>query len=581
MSSPHDGPGRRAPDRTAAPGRPRAVRTPGASPAAAAQAWPTWLVVLVVAAGYSAGSLVSFLLFQASTAGAVFFPPAGVSFAALVLTPRRQWPWVLATVAVAEMVLDVSQGQSWHVVWGFALANTVEPFVSATLVRRLVGRPDLSRRHDLGVFVLAAMVIGPMVGGLIGATTIAIGLGGSWIDGFPPFWAGDALGVLTVAGTVLTWSGAPRRGERAFIVQVVSATLVTALVTVLAFLPRTVPLAYLPIPLLFAVAFRYGVVAVAASGLAMTLAANVMTAAGRGSWAGLADTPNAEIATLQVFLGVAILGAWALAVEINEEQRTSRAYAREHEAAHQLQRALLPHVPEVLPGAAVAASYRPADEQHDVGGDWYDVYALGEDRLAVVVGDVIGHDLQAAATMGRLNATLRAITSLPHTGPAQVLALLDRACVDIPGAPSSTVGYGEYDAHDGLFRYACAGHPPPLLVHDRTARYLPGGRSPVLGLEHDAWEEAELTIPPGAMLVWYSDGLVERRTTDIDTGLDRLAAVAAGLDPAAPPQSWCDAIIERLTDAEDVEDDLVLICLRLDRSSDPRTVTDPAGATVR
>jgi len=522
-----------------------------------------WQVLALVAAGYAVGSLISFLLFEASTAGAVFFPPAGVSLAALVLTRRRWWPWILVTVVLTETVIDLSQGMAWRSFWGFALANSVEPLISALLLRRLVGRLDLSRRRDLGFFLLCGVVIGPFFGGLIGGTTISIGQGVAWLDAFLPFWAGDALGVLTVGGTILTWRAVRSTEQALHPAKVAALSLLIAAVTVVAFWPQTVPLAYLPMPLLLWLAFGYGVAVVAAAGLAMTLTANIMSAAGRGPWAALASTPHAEVATLQLFLAVAILAAWLLAVEIQERERAARMYEREHEAAHQLQRALLPEVPARLLGADIGATYRPADAQHEVGGDWYDAFALPDGRVGLVVGDITGHDLQAAIAMGRMHAALRVLATAPHDGPGQVLEALDEASAHIPGAPFSTVGYAEYDVRAGQLRYACAGHPPPLLVDGEGPRFLPDGRSTPLGVTDDTRPDATVSVHPGAMLLWYSDGLIERRGSDLDTGLDRLARVAATFDTTASPQAWCDAVIESLTGGQHMDDDVVLICLRL------------------
>lgn len=238
-------------------------------------------LVLAVAGAYAAGSVVSFVLFEASTVGAVFFPSAGVTLAALLLTPRSRWPWVLGTVVAVEATVDVLYGLPAASVPGFVLANTLEPLVGASLIRRFGGPLDLRRRRDLGRFVGAGVLAGPFVGALVGATTNALVLDRDWLDTFFPFWAGDGLGVLAVGGAALAWrAGGVPDGKTA--VRRLLLVLVTAGVTVVAFWPELVPLAYLPMPLLFLFAFRYGVPVVTAGGLAMTLAANVMTAAGRG-----------------------------------------------------------------------------------------------------------------------------------------------------------------------------------------------------------------------------------------------------------------------------------------------------------
>ncbi|MGY1808156.1 SpoIIE family protein phosphatase [Blastococcus sp. SYSU D00669] len=665
-----------------------------------------WRLVLLVGAAYAVGALTSFLLFEASPTGAVLFLPAGVTLAALVLNEPRRWPWVLGTAAVVEVVVDVSQGLEFPWVLGFALANTAEPLVAATLLRRFVRDVDLSRRRDLGCFLLCGGVAGPFVGGLIGSVTIHLSQGPAVLDGLLPFWAGDGLGAITVGGAVLSWRLERDRPTAAGILHRLACVAATVALTVVTFWPTQAPVAYLTLPLLLWFAVRYGVPVVTEAGLALAVTANVMTVTGHGPWASLEDSPRMEAAALQLFVAVTVLSAWLLAVEILERERArsasrrersarrrvealqavtaglataatsdaiaevlvrsgiglladsgavgvltpdgarlrvwttgaasgpvevplddasivttaaltgtpvrtgsdlavparaagttvgalafgfdtadaldddvtavartlaelmaqalhrARLYEAEREAAHQLQQAFLPSVPDVLPGALVAGCYRPADEQHDIGGDWYDAFPLADGRIAFVVGDVVGHDLGAAAAMGRLHSALRVVAAAPHDGPAAVLEALDQASAAIPGARFATIGYGEYDPVAGRLRYACAGHPPPLLVTDHRAEFLPGGRSRPLAVQTAARTEAEVDVPPGAVLIWYSDGLVERRGADLDAGLGRLADVAAGLDGDHPAQ-WCDGVMRQLTGGRRLQDDVVLICLRL------------------
>jgi serine phosphatase RsbU (regulator of sigma subunit) len=534
------------------------------------------------------------------------------------------------------------------------------------------------------------------------------------LDGLLPFWAGDGLGVLVVGGAVLTWPldrgrpGAPGPVRRALLL------LLTAGVTVAVFWPVTVTLAYLTLPWLFWLALRYEVAVVTEAGLVVAVTANVMTVVGRGPWAPLSDSPQVEAAVLQLFIGVTVLGAWLLAVEIAERERArfvsrretaarrrvealqevtaglataattdaiaevlvrsgiglladsgavgmidrdgarlrvwttagldvttvslgdpsplttaarrhapvrawlpaalavparaagttfgalefrfadegaidsdiaamartlaelmapalhrARLYEDEREAAHQLQQSLLPVVLDELPGAEFAGCYRPADQHHDIGGDWYDAFPLLGGQVGFAVGDVVGHDLRAAAAMGRLHSALSALAAAPHDGPAAVLDALDRASSTIPGAGLTTIGYGEYDPATGRLRYACAGHPPPLLVTDHHAEFLTGGRSRPLAAAAEPRTEATVDVPPGSMLLWYSDGLVERRDADLDAGLDRLASVASRLD-GAHPQTWCDTVMDKLTGGQRLHDDVVLICLRLQPSTPGR-----------
>src|SRR4051812_21530308 len=200
-----------------------------------------WRLVLAVAAGYAAGSITSFALFESSSTGAVLFLPAGVTLSALVLSDRRRWPWVLATAALVEVVIDRTQGIGPLAVWGFSLANTAEPLVGAILLRRFAPTPDLSRRRDLGAFLLCGVLAGPFVGAVIGSLTIHFSQGPAVLDGLLPFWAGDGLGALAVAGAVLTGRldrgvpGSPDPVRRAVLL------VLTAGVTVAVFWPAAIP----------------------------------------------------------------------------------------------------------------------------------------------------------------------------------------------------------------------------------------------------------------------------------------------------------------------------------------------------
>jgi integral membrane sensor domain MASE1 len=538
-----------------------------------------WRLIGLVAAGYLAGSTFSFLVLDAPTALAVLFPPAGVTLAALLLTPRSSWPWILGTAACSELFSDhLIHGMSLESSVGFALANSVEPLVSALLLGLVGFTGDLSKRRDLASFLGLAVVAGPMVGGLIGATTIALTLDGPWLESFPAFWSGDALGVLTVGGTILAVTGA--RWRRTEFLQFAALGITTAVVTVIGFLPEDLPLIYLPIPLLLLMALRYGVAYVLGAGLVMTLTANAVSSLGYGPWGQNVRVPTAAIATLQLFLAMTILAAWLLAVAIGERERAFRRYEREHESALQLQRALMPQVPESLAGTTIAACYRPADREHEVGGDWYDAFDLDDGRVGIVVGDILGHELKAAVAMGRLHAVLRVVTAGRSREPKAVLEALDESVDAIPGAWCSTVGYADYDPADGTLRYACAGHPPPLLVTREGARYLQDGRSAPLGVTEIPRTQGVEKVPPGAVLVWYSDGLVERRTHSIDDGLEGLAAVATALDFDATPQEWCDRVLAALT-TDRVEDDIIVICLRLTGQSERDRDPSPTRGSAR
>jgi integral membrane sensor domain MASE1 len=526
------------------------------------QGRPAWQVVLVVAAAYAAGAQLAFVVFGAP-AIVVLFLPAGVTLSALVLTPHRQWPWILAAVAATEITIDVAHGQSLGFVWGFALANTAEPLIGAGLLRRHAGGPvDLLRRRDLVAFLAYCVVVGPLAGGLIGATTISWGLDGDWWDSLLSFWAGDATGVLTVGGCVLAWRHRPRLTAAAA-ARWAAALAATVAVTAAGFWPANLPLFYLPIPLLFLVAFELRLPVALTCGLAMTVTANALTGSGHGPWAAFDGPVEAKTATLQLFLGVAILGAWFLAVGVAERDgavQQAQYFEREQHAAHRLQRALLPVLADDRPGVDVTAGYRPAERTHDVGGDWYDLFALPGDRIGLAVGDVVGHDLSAAAAMARLQTVLRVLAQSAD-GPAGTLTGLDRASEQIAGAFMTTVGYADYHPETRTLRYACAGHLPPLLLTAQGARFLWGGRSAPVGITGVERIEADCLVPAGSTLIWYTDGLVEREAVPLPESLDRLAALAAPLH-GHDLDELCGRILDGESDGDTLRDDAVVLCVR-------------------
>ena len=239
----------------------------------------------------------------------------------------------------------------------------------------------------------------------------------------------------------------------------------------------------------------------------------------------------------------------------------ARLYEAEHAVAHQLQQALLPKIASELPGAGIGVRYRPAERSHDVGGDWYDAFELRGGRIGFAVGDVVGHDLDAAVAMGRLQQLLR-YAAMNGARPGEVLRVLDDACPAVTGTDFATVGYAEYWPARNIVTYACAGHPPPLLVAGGHASYLNDGRSAPLGFGEGARPEAQLTALPGAMLILYSDGLIERRREIIDRGFDRLAALAASL-PGTDAQHWSDTLLAGMTDGQVISDDVVVACFHL------------------
>jgi serine phosphatase RsbU (regulator of sigma subunit) len=239
-----------------------------------------------------------------------------------------------------------------------------------------------------------------------------------------------------------------------------------------------------------------------------------------------------------------------------------RAHEVEHAVSLRLQQALLPDALVRLPGVELAARYEASSAALEVGGDWYDSYALDGDRVGLVVGDVMGHGLEAAAAMGRLRVALAAL--VPHAdGPAQLLEHLDAFNAGPDGADFATACYAELDLRTGRLRHSSAGHPPGLVVPQHgEPRWLEGGRSMALcRMPVAVRPEATCELEPGTLLVLCSDGLVERRGELIDAGLERLRRAAADARDAPLPEI-CDRIVAELGVATMRDDDVVLLCAR-------------------
>ncbi|NLU67784.1 SpoIIE family protein phosphatase [Streptomyces sp. HNM0574] len=262
----------------------------------------------------------------------------------------------------------------------------------------------------------------------------------------------------------------------------------------------------------------------------------------------------------------------------------ARRYTREHDMAVTLQRSLLPRsLPE---HTALEAAHRYLPAQAGVGGDWFDVIPLPGARVALVVGDVVGHGLHAAATMGRLRTAVHNFSAL-DLPPDELLGHLDelasRSDIDngsegahdgeAPGLTGATCLYAIYDPVTGRATLARAGHPPPALVApDGTVSFPDVPVSPPLGLGAGLpVETAELQLPAGSLLALFTDGLIEAPDHDLGAGLDRLRGALSG-HPGRSPEEACAAVLEALLPGRPV-DDIALLVART-RLLDPSQVAD-------
>ncbi|QGV76953.1 ATP-binding SpoIIE family protein phosphatase [Streptomyces ficellus] len=223
--------------------------------------------------------------------------------------------------------------------------------------------------------------------------------------------------------------------------------------------------------------------------------------------------------------------AWELASKAAVYVDNARLYSRERETVLTLQRALLPRAAPSTPGLHVASSYQPAVEPSGVGGDWFDVVPLPSGRTALVVGDVMGHGLAAAATMGRLRSVARTLLGL-DIAPERVLARLDLAARDLEEDQVATCLCAVYDPAERTFRLASAGHLPPLLIDgagEASFMEVPAGAP--LGAGVIPYDPVTLEVPEPARLMLYTDGLIKSREVDIETQLGRLREAVGGPRP--------------------------------------------------
>jgi PAS domain S-box-containing protein len=257
----------------------------------------------------------------------------------------------------------------------------------------------------------------------------------------------------------------------------------------------------------------------------------------------------------------------------------AQLYGREHEVAVALQRSMLPQVPPIA-GLEISAHYFAGSERADVGGDWYDVLPLPDGSVGVAIGDVMGHDLIAAAAMGQLRSVLRSYAWEGHR-PAEVLERLDRLVQGLGMAQLATCVYGRLlPVEDGaLLRYANAGHLPPVVqLRSGAVELLDEGKSVLIGAPGEASNrpDGSAFLPCGSTLILYTDGLVEDRQTDIDAGIARLRDLVAAHDPALGVDVLCDRLLEELLTGPRT-DDAAVVAVRI---TDDWGRRQPAGATI-
>ena len=244
--------------------------------------------------------------------------------------------------------------------------------------------------------------------------------------------------------------------------------------------------------------------------------------------------------------------------------RQTMELAEEHRVKESLQRAVLPARLPSVAGVELAARYLPADMPSLVGGDWYDAFCLPDGSLAIATGDVVGHDLDAAALMGQVRNALRAY-AFSDDRPAEVLARLNGLITGLGDHGMATALFGRIDPGQRMFRWSCGGHPPPLLIGAAGVRLLscpPGVMLGAVTADRARYADAHAALEPGDLLVLYTDGLIERRDRDLDEGFAALARAAGDLHDQ-PADTVCAILMDRMLPGQEHEDDVCLLVLRV------------------
>jgi len=270
-----------------------------------------------------------------------------------------------------------------------------------------------------------------------------------------------------------------------------------------------------------------------------------------GGRPGFAETDIAVIEELSRRVGVGLANA-----------DTS---ARDHSVAETLQRSVLPDALPSIAGLDLAVRYIPGTDGIDVGGDWYDAFPLGDGRVGLVIGDVVGHSITSASIMGQVRNLLRAY-AIDRPDPCDVLACTNRALSRLLPEAMATAVYAVLDPVNGDLRYANAGHPAPVCAADADQiEYLDDSSGTMLGVDSGgAFTAGYRRLAGGARLLFYTDGLIERRRRDIAEGFVALADAmrgAVGLDA----EQTCAAVQRELLSGSTRDDDVCLLVARLTR----------------
>lgn len=560
---------------------------------------------LLVGVAYYLGARLGLTLSLVEHNVTPLWPPTGVAVAAFLLVGRNMWP----AVALAALAVNLPISEGLLAAATTAIGNTLAPLAAVTLLKRVGFRRQLDRLRDALAIVFLGALVSMLISATVGAGTLVVS-GAIATDELPSAWAvwwtGDAMGVLAVAPFLLAlplfwerrdWSWS-RWAEGSVILVTVACVSVWASVSAMHML-------FLVLPVLGWAAWRLQLRGAAPAALIASLVATWSAAHERGPFQ--QESLSEQMLTLQAFNASVALTSFVLAAMVSErlraaealhlaaveledrvERRTAELSAanarllqeihdrseaqeqllleearaeREHKVAETLQRSLLPDRLPVIAGVTLAARYVPATSDVEVGGDWYDVIPLSDGMIGLAIGDVAGHGLQAAATMGQLRMALRAY-ALQDPSPVAVMRGVHQLMSQLPVSEMATLIYLVFDPATRRVRFANAGHPPALVIGNGSTAYLADGLAPPVGVTaDDMYVEVAQELEAGCTLLLYTDGLVERRGASIQDGLDQLR-LEAGQHETSDLEELCDRLLAVFVEPSQVADDVALVAMR-------------------
>jgi integral membrane sensor domain MASE1/anti-sigma regulatory factor (Ser/Thr protein kinase) len=516
--------------------------------------------LLVVGGAYYVSARLGLELALVGRSVTPLWPPTGLAVVAFLAGGRRLWP----AVTLAAFAVNVPISPTMGAAFAIAVGNTLAPLAAAAVLRRVGFHRDLARVRDAVALVavaLSCMTISATIGTFTLDVSNAVA-GFRFVDTWWVWWTGDAMGVLIVAPFL--WSlpslWAVRRTAPNWRRLAEAGALYSLLAVATVLVSRmSDPILFVVLPLLAGVAWRFEQRGAAPAGCLVSVI--VILAAVNKSPLFARETLLHKMVVLQSFNAVVSFTAFFFAAAVaGRRQLFEQVYERERRISETLQRSLLPEELPVIPGVEICARYVPATSEANIGGDWYDTFPVNHGRIGVVVGDVFGHGLGAAAAMAQLRMALRADAPAAH-GPAQALEHLNWLIGEMNPGLLATLVYAEFDPATGEVRFARAGHPPLLIVdHGGGVRFLDGGLGPPVGVVANAgYAEAVHRLDTGDAMFLFTDGLVERRLEPLEHRLELLGRAAS--HPAPDLEATCDHVIATML-AEGVADDVAVLVFR-------------------